>query len=245
LQRAVSVALEKSIPRAPARNRGRQNPTADLAIKNVERAEETGEEPPKGDAIGKKGPTGQGFQVKTGQTTGTNYVPQQFMGELKPEEWVTKVNSDIDRWNASARKPDQVSAKEASDIKFVADKLASGITIDQLTRSPRFDSNRKDLDTALAFLRFEPGTKFDLAKVGPSSMIAGTTPAIPSPKRTKGVVLGDQAQKAKGKGLLSRFKKPPALLAPLAVPVIQQTYEKATGRSALSQKVREGNAAKR
>jgi hypothetical protein len=240
LQRAVSVALEKSIPKPPAKNRGRQNPTADLAIKNVERAEERGEEPPKGETIGKKGPTGKGYQVNTGQTTGTNYVPQQFMGELKPEEWITKVNSDIDRWNASTRKADKVTTKEASDIKFVAEELASGRTIDQLTRSPRFDGNRADLDTALAFLRFEPGTKFDLAKVSPSSMIAGVSPAIPAPKRTKGVVLGDQAQKAKGKGLLSRFKKPGMMLIPAAAGVFGDRV-----RSNLSQQVRDGNAAKK
>lgn len=241
LQRAVSVALEKSIPRAPAKNRGRQNPTADLAIKNVERQEVTGEEPPKGTALGSgKGPSGKGFVTKTGQTTGSNYVPQQFMGELKPEEWITKVNSDIDRWNASTRKADKVSTSEANNIKFVAEELASGRTIDQLTRSPRFEGSRAELDTALAFLRFEPGSKFDLAKVGASSMIAGVTPAIPAPKRTKGVVLGDQAQAAKGKGLLARIKKPGMLMIPAAAGVFGDRV-----RSNLSQQVRDGNAAKK
>ena len=120
------------------------------------------------------------------------------MGELKPEEWVAKVRSDIDKWNASTRRPEHVSTKEASDIRFVAEELASGRTIDQLTRSPRFEGSRADLDTALAFLRFEAGSKFDLAKVGRSSLLAGATPAIPAPKRTKGVVIGDMAQKISG-----------------------------------------------
>jgi hypothetical protein len=240
LQRAVSVALERSIPRPPAKNRGRQNPTADLAIKNVERQEQTGEAPPKGTPTGVKGPTGKGFQVKTGETVGSNYVPQQFMGELKPEEWIKKVNTDIDRWNTSARKPDQVTTNEAKDIKFVAEELASGRTIDQLTRSPRFSSNRDDLNTALAFLRFEAGSKFDLSKVGASSMISGATPAMPAPARTKGVTLGDQAQKAKGKGLLARLKKPGMMLVPAAAGVFGDRV-----RSNLSQQVRDGNAAKK
>ena len=241
LQRAVSVALERSIPRPPAKNRGRQNPTADLAIKNVERQEQTGEAPPKGTALGSgKGPSGKGFVTGTGETTGSNYVPQQFMGELKPEEWISKVNTDIDRWNTSARKSDQVTTDEARNIKFVAEEMASGRTIDQLTRSPRFSSNRDDLNTALAFLRFEAGSKFDLSKVGASSMIAGATPAMPAPVRTKGVTVGDQAQKAKGKGLLARLKKPGMLMIPAAAGVFGDRV-----RSNLSQQVRNGNAAKK
>jgi hypothetical protein len=241
LQRAVSVALEKSIPKPPAKNRGRQNPTAELAIKNVERQEETGETTPKGTPLGSgKGPRGKGFVTGTGQTTGSNYVPQQFMGELKPEEWVAKVRSDIDKWNASTRRSEHVSSKEANDIRFVAEELASGRTIDQLTRSPRFEGSRAALDTALAFLRFEAGSKFDLAKVGRSSLLAGATPAMPSPKRTKGVVIGDMAQAAKGKGLLARIKKPGMLMIPAAAGVFGDRV-----RSNLSEQVRNENAAKK
>jgi hypothetical protein len=239
LQRAVSQALEKSIPKGPAESRARQNPTADIALKNIEN-----KTPSKGAPTGTNGPSGSGYQTNTGETVGSNYVTQQFMGELEPKEWILKVDSDIDRWNASTRKADKVTINESRNIKYVAEQLASGITIDQLTRSPQFDGNRGDLDIALSFLRFTPGSKFDLVKVGKSPLIAGIKPAIQSSTRTKGTVIGDLAEKAKGKGLLARFKKPPALLAPLLAPIIQQTVEKLTGRSSLSKQVRQGNAAK-
>jgi hypothetical protein len=238
LQRVVSVALERSIPRPPAKNRGRQNPTADRALRNVEAGRTEG--PRNVATIGEKGPEGAGFKTKTGQTVSSNYIPQQFMGELTPEAWVDKVKSDIDRWNASSRKGNQITPAEKIIINRVADDLASGKTYDQLSKSPRFEGDTKALDMAMSFLRFEPGSRFDLSGVGSRSMIAGASPALPAPRKAPGVVLGDQAQKAKGKGLLSRIRKPGMMLVPTAAGVFGERV-----RSNLSQQVRDGNATKK
>jgi hypothetical protein len=71
-------------------------------------------------------------------------------------------------------------------------------------------------------------------------MIAGASPALPAPRKAPGVVLGDQAQKAKGKGLLSRIRKPGMMLVPTAAGVFGERV-----RSNLSQQVRDGNATKK
>jgi hypothetical protein len=238
----VALAEQAGGGRPAQKNRGRQNPTAERAIQNVEAGKAT-----TGTVQGEVGPTGAGYKTKTGETVAPDYVRQQFMGELAPEQWLSNVKANIGKWNAANVKAQQVNSTQEKIIVKVADELALGKTIEQLRNSPRFSGkDASALDMALSFLRFEPGSKFDVSNLRAGSLLEGLKPAIPSSKPMKAISApGDDAGKPKGgrgKGLLSAFKKPAGLLTPLVTPVVQQVIQ---GRSALSDQVRKENAAKR
>ena len=167
------------------------------------------------------------------------------MGELTPEKWVESITTKIDQWNISNPKPKQINANDQRIIKLVADELASGRTIEQLQSSPRFEG--KDLgalNMALDFLRFSPGSRFDLSALR-GSAIGDASPALPTSKPVKPVSAPtDDAGKPKGGragGLLGNIKKFGA--GAVAAPVLTEIFNR--GKSNLSQQIRNGNATKK
>lgn len=238
VKKYVTQAEQANTGRKPAESRGAQKPTEDAALRNIERG---GDGKPKGPKIGDVGPN---YKTGGGGKVAKNYVPQQFMGELTPEKWVESIDTKINQWNMSNTRPKQISPADQQIIKLVADELATGKTIEQLQRSPRFDGNdAAALNMALDFLRFTPGSRFDLSGLR-GSAIADAAPAIPAPKPMKAMSTPDEdAGKPKGgrgKGLLGNIKRFGA--GAVAAPFLTEVYQR--GRSNLSQQIRGGNAPK-
>jgi hypothetical protein len=239
VRKYVGQAEEANIGRKPAESRGSQKPTEDAALRRIEQGSSGKSKETK---IGDVGPN---YKPVDKTPVPTNYVPQQFMGELTPEKWVESITTKIDQWNISNPKPKQINANDQRIIKLVADELASGRTIDQLQNSPRFEGkDLSALNMALDFLRFSPGSRFDLSALR-GSAIADASPALPASKPVKALSApADDAGKPKGGragGLLGNIKK--FGMGAVAAPVLTEIYNR--GQSNLSQQIRNGNAAKK